>query len=451
MDQYFSFYSDLNPSKTSDQACTNNENPRLNSAERNQIELRFGSLDDLLPPEHKARFVWSFVNQLDLSNILSKIRVVEHGAGRPATDPKILLAIWLYATLDGNVSARAINAYCREHVAYQWLCGGVKMNYHTLSDFATKHGEEFNEFLIQSIAILMKQGFVNLEEVAQDGIKIRAHAGGSSFRRESTLQKYYEDAKQYLTKLRLELEQHPEKSRSRKETANLRAAKEREENVKKALDELKKFKEEKSKNAKKHRKKLKEKELQSMRASTTDPEARIMKMACNGFRPAYNVQFASASHGQVIIAVDVVNQGNDAGLITPMLSNIKENHNEIPKNHLVDGGYVDYKEINRAKELFSECTLFMPIRISPNSKKDPNVPQPGDSEAVAEWRKRMGTDEAKKIYKRRGSIAEFSNAQVRNMGLQQFLVRGLNKIKSVALRFALAHNMQRLFSLQGCN
>lgn len=422
---------------------------RLKSPIRNQIEMRFAALDDMLPPDHKARFVWSFVEQLNLSNVLCNIRSIDGMAGRPATDPKILLAIWLYATIEGIVSARTISDYCKEHIPFQWLCGGVGMNYHTISDFATCNAEQFDEWLTESVAILMQKGMVDLEEIAQDGVRVRANAGGSSFRREKTLSKYHQEAKQYLTKLREELKKDPSQGRSRKRTASERAAKEREEGVAKAIEELKKLREEKIKSLKKHRKKAKEEDLEKIRASTTDPEARVMKMACGGFRPAYNVQFSTDTRGRAIVGVEISNRGNDTGLIVPMLAQIKQRYGVVPKRCLEDAGYTDFAEIERAAELYGDCKIYMPIR---NTKGKSDLVKPEDSRAVADWKKRMLSEEGKEIYKRRSSAAEWSNAQARNRGLQRFLVRSVRRVRQVALRFALAHNMQRLFAFQlsGC-
>ena len=448
MDQQLGLLPSTSIAEASDVPSIHSGKPRLNVAIRNQIEFRTASLDDLLPSDHNARFVWAFVEELDLSAILRDIRSVEYGGGRPATDPRILLALWLYATLEGIVSARTIAEYCHEHIAYQWLCGGVGMNHHTISDFAVDHGEQFEEFLAQSVAILMKQGFVTLEEVSQDGVRVRASAGSSSFRREPTLEDCYEKAKQFLASLREELKSDPTKSLSQKQAATQRSAKEREDRVKEALEELKKLKEEKRESFKKQRKTPKEEDFKKVRVSTTDPQARVMKMACGGFRPAYNIQFATDTGSRVIVGVDVNNRGNDTGLINKMVSEVEKKHGVEPGRWLVDGGYVDYAELNRVSESHRGTKVYMPPRITPNSTKDPYSPMSGDSEAVAEWRKRMKTDEAKEIYKRRGSTAEHSNAQARNRGLQQFTVRGIRKVKAVASRFALVHNMQRWFILQ---
>lgn len=422
--------------------CSHMGRPRLNSPVRNQIEYSIHSLEDSIPQDHIVRLVWNYVEHLDMSNILGTIQSVEGSVGRPATNPKILLALWLFATLQGIVSARVIADYCEEHIAYKWLCGGVKTNQHTLSDFAAKYGEQFDEFLTQSIAILVKEGFVDLEEVSQDGMRVRANAGTSSFRREKTLIEYHERAKNYLINLRKELEKNPSAGRSKKEGAALRAAEERERKTKRAIEELKKLKEEKHKGAKKLGPKRYNKFLEEIRSSITDPESRNMKMACGGFRPAYNVQFATTKKGRAIIGVDVNNQGSDKGLIKNMIDYVRIRYQTTPTRWLVDAGYNKLSEIDEIAISYKMCKIFMPPR------EDCYCPQEKDSDAVIRWRTYMNTEEAKGIYKGRSSTAEFSNAQARNKGLQQFLVRGLKRAKAVAYRFALAHNMQRFFSMK---
>lgn len=446
MNDHFTLFELPEPIDNIDKESIHRAKPRLNVARRNQIEFKIASLDDLVPQDHTVRLVWDYVNQLDMSNILGTIQSVEGGVGRPATDPKILLALWLYATLEGIVSARVITDYCSEHLAYQWICGDVKINNHTLSDFSVKYGQQFDEFLIQSVAILIKQGSVDLEEVSQDGMRVRASAGDSSFRREKSLLACHEEARQYLEKLRKELKDNPAANRSKKEAAALRAAKEREKRVKNALEELKKLEEEKKKNSHKGAKKLKE-ILANARASITDPEARKMKMACGGFRPAYNIQFATTKKGRAIIGVNIINRGNDNGSILSMIEKTHKDYGITPSRWLVDCGYADYQEISRVAELYKGCKIYMPPKMS-RIPTDPHKILPTDTVGIIELRHRMNTDEAKHIYKGRGSTAEFSNAQCRNKGLQQFFVRGLRRIKAVTIRFALTHNMQRFFGMK---
>jgi transposase len=435
-----------NPSDLANERTPHKARPRLKTAERTQVEFKIASLNDLIPQDHIVRLVYSYVDQLNMSNILGTIQSVEGGVGRPATDPKILLTLWLYATLEGIMSARTIADYCEEHIAYQWICGNVKINHHTLSDFSTKYEQQFDEFLTQSVAILMKQGSIDLEEISQDGMRVRANAGSSSFKREGKLLIYHEKAKQYLECLRKELKENPSSHRSKKEAAAVRAAEEREKKAKQAIEELTKLNDEKKKNGA-GPKKLKELS-EKARASTTDSEARKMKMPCGGFRPAYNVQFATTKNGRVIVGVDVNNRGADSGLIISMIERVCKKFGKLPSRWLVDTGYANYAEFTEADEFYKGCDIYMAPKISGRVERDPYQVLPEDSPGIISWRNRMKTAEAKEIYKGRASTAEFSNAQSRNKGLQQFLVRGLKKVKVVAYRFALTHNMQRFFNMR---
>ena len=160
--------------------------PRLRRANRHQVVVRAVALDQLLPEDHQARLVWEYVDGLDFTSLYERILAVEGWAGRRPADPKILMALWLYATLQGVGSARQLDRLCRDHVAYQWICGDVSMNYHTLSDFRTDHAEFLDKLLSESVAVLMHEGLVDLKRVAQDGMRVRASAGAASFRRGAT-------------------------------------------------------------------------------------------------------------------------------------------------------------------------------------------------------------------------------------------------------------------------
>ena len=115
--------------------CAGSGAPRLRCAERGQVEWRPFSLDQLVPEDHRVRLVWRFVEGLDLAPLLAGIKAVEGHAGHAAADPRILLALWLYATVKGIGSARELARLCEEHIAFRWLCGGVGMNAKTLADF----------------------------------------------------------------------------------------------------------------------------------------------------------------------------------------------------------------------------------------------------------------------------------------------------------------------------
>lgn len=417
---------------------------RVNSPVRNQVIMRQSSLDDMLAEDHRARAIWEYVQQLDLCQIFSKIQVVEGGVGRSATDPYLLLALWLYATIEGIGSARVIERYCSEHMAFQWLCGEVKVNYHTLSDFRTNHKDELENLLTQSVAILMKQGFVELKRVAQDGTKVRANAGTSSFRREKTLRECLKEAKEHLAILQKEINTNPEQHVSKIEARRRRVITERKNKAEEAVKELAKLRREISENKAGYSKKEIKKKVESARVSKTDSEARKMKMANGGFSPAYNVQFATDTGSQVIVGVDVINAGFDYGQIVPMMRQLFKRYGKMASEWLADPGYRKIDDIEKATILNKNCKIYIPLMESQSGK----IPTKESKEAK-EWRQRMEQKEAKVIYRERAATAECVNAIAKSRGLQQFLVRGLEKVQCVALIYAITHNVVRGISLMG--
>jgi len=410
---------------------------RLRHAVRNQVEFQECSLNELLPEEHEARIVWNYVCGMDLSELYQRIQAVEEGPGRAPADPRILLALWLYATLRGVGSARELNRLCQDHAAYRWICGGVSMNYHTLSDFRTQHVELLDCLLTESVASLMAEGLVTLDRVAQDGMKVRASAGAASFRRQPTLEEALAEAEEQLRQLKQELDADPAASKTRGQAARQRAGEERAARIRAALEQLPKIAAGK-----------KAKDRAQARASTTDADTRVMKMGDGGFRPAFNVQFATDTASQVISGADVTNSGGDQGQLAPMVEQHQERYDETPKAALVDGGFVKKADIDQVSPPQGGTIVYAPVMESKDPQRDPHTPRDDDSPAVAEWRKRMATDEAKAIYRQRASTAECVNALARNRGLQRFLVRGLRKVKAVVLLYALAHNLMRAVALR---
>jgi transposase len=410
---------------------------RLRHAVRNQIEFREYSLDQLISEEHEARIVWEYVCGLDLSELQQRIQAVEGGPGQAPADPRILVALWLYATLRSVGSARELNRLCQHHAAYRWICGGVSMNYHTLADFRTQHVELLDRLLTESVASLMAEGLVSLDRVAQDGMKVRASAGAASFRRQPTLEEALVAAENQVAQLRKELEANPVANKTRQQAARKRAAEERVERIRAALEQLPKIAESK-----------KAKDREKARASTTDADTRVMKMGDGGFRPAFNVQLATATDSQVITGADVTNSGGDQGQMAPMVEQHQERYQKKPKEVLIDGGFVKKADIDQVSPPHGGTTVYAPVMESKDPNRDPHTPRDDDSPAVAEWRQRMATDEAKAIYRERAATAECVNALARNRGLQRFLVRGLRKVKAVVLWYALAHNLMRAVALR---
>jgi transposase len=414
--------------------------PRLRRAERRQVELRAVSLEELLPAEHRVRQVWKFVEGLDLRPLYDRIKAVEGHPGHPPADPRLLVALWLYATLEGVGSARELDRLCREHVAYQWLAGGVGMNPKTLADFRVSHGGLLERLLSDGFAALLKAGIARLERVAQDGMRVRASAGAASFRRAPTLQECRRAAEARVASLRAELEADPAASSRRQAAARQRAARERQARVERALAAAEALGRQRAARAPKDGEPGKE-----PRASTTDPEARVMKMADGGYRPAYNVQLASDTQSGLIAAVDLDARGSDNGKLAPMSDRLAELYGRRPGQHLADGGYTRLADIERLEQ--AGCEVLAPPPRPRDAGREPHLPLPGDPPGVAAWRARMGGEAAKAVYKQRAAIAELANAQARNRGLVRFLVRGLAKARAVVLWFALAHNLTRSWAL----
>ncbi len=411
--------------------------PRLQRPNRAQVELRPVDLEGLLPADHRARIVWDFVAGLDLTPLYAEIKAVEGHAGRPPIDPAILMALWLYATVEGVGSARAVARLCEEHDAYRWLCGGVSVNHHTLADFRVQHVEYLDQALTTSVATLMAEGLVTLTRVAQDGVRVRANAGAASFRRRPRLEACLAEAEAQVEALRRELDDDPGATTRRRAAAQQRAAAERQQRVAKALEQLPEIEAKKKATEREH-----------ARASTTDPEARVMKMADGGFRPAFNSQLATDTAAQVIVGVDVNNVGSDLGQLAPMTEQLQGRYGRAPAEMLVDGGFAKHEDIVAVARPEVGCTVYAPVPAPRDPTRDPYQPCPGDAEAIAQWRQRMGTEAAKTIYKERAATSECVNAIARNRGLQRFLVRGLPKIKAVLLWFALAHNLMRAAALR---
>jgi transposase len=414
--------------------------PRLRLADRRQIKYRACCWDDLLPDDHQARIVWQYVTQMDLTPLLAKIKSVENNVGHPGTDPRILIAVWLYATLRGIGSARELDRRCKPEageIPFQWICGGVTLNHHTLSDFRVEHVEFLDQLVTNSVAALLNEELVTLDRVAHDGMKVRASAGAASFRRKPTLEEHLEDARRQVETLKQELLHNPAAASARQKAARERAAREREERLQKALEQLPQVEAQK-----------KPAEKEKARVSTTDADARVMKMADGGFRPAYNVQLATDTQTQIITGVEVTNSGGDQGKMAPMVEQHEERYGKTPDEMLVDGGFAKKEDIVAVSEPNGTTTVYAPVMASKTSERDAHEPRDDDAPAVAAWRKRMATPEAKAIYKERAATAECVNAIARNRGLQQFRVRGSPKVKAVILWYVLAHNLLRVVALR---
>jgi hypothetical protein len=282
------------------------------------------------------------------------------------------------------------------------------------------------------LAVLIRGGLVVVERIAQDGTRVRAGAGANSFKRKDTIEPALQAARDHLGIIKRQAERGEETS-ARRRAAEQRAAREREQRLQQALEELAKVERAKAEQKDKPTK------TNPPRASTTDPEARFMRMPDGGNRPAYNVQLAVDTESRVIVGVDVTNAGSDAGLSGPMREQIEDRTKASVSEHLLDGGYVKLDDVDTAAE--NDVKIYMPLPKPRKSGTDPHEPKKTDSQAVGEWRKRMGTPEAKAVYKLRGSTIETVNGELKTeRGLNQFRVRGRAKARCAALWSVLAYN-----------
>ncbi len=286
--------------------------------------------------------------------------------------------------------------------------------------------------LTQSVTMLLWQGLVEIRRVAQDGMRVRAAAGASSFHTAPTLEKMAKIARQQVEVLAREIDSDPGASKAREDAARSRAAQQRAERIERALEEMKEAEERKKKNNGKKK--------AAPRTSITDPSARVMKMADGGFRPAYNVHLATDTATRVILAVDVDNRGTDTHAMLPMAEQVEQRFGKRAEEWLADGGCTPLENIDRMAA--RGCRVFAPLRERRSGRNSSDI-RSTDSEAVRQWRERMSSDEGKTIYKQRAATAEWVNARCRAQGLVQFVVRGVKKVLSVALLHAITNNMAR--------
>lgn len=408
------------------------EEPRLRTADRKQVQLRPVDLEGLISPEHDARAMWMMLERLDLAGFYAGIKARGSAPGRAATDPKILLCLWLYATSQGVGSARQLAGLCEEHDAYRWICGGVSVNHSMLAEFRVGHGAALDDLMTQLLAVLLERGLVTLRQVAQDGTRVRASAGAASFRRATTLKDCLKQARKQVRHVQRLADEDP--GRTKERAAQERAAADRLERIERALERLPEAQRRMKKDV-------------EARVSTTDPDARVMKMADGGFCPAYNVQFATDVDSRVIVGVAVTTQGTDMGQLSPMLDQL-EDRLDLPSEMLVDGGFAKLAAIDDAAK--RGVTVYAPVQEPRDPTVDRHARRERDTDDTAAWRARMATDEAKEIYKARAATAETVNADVKeHRGFSSVPVRGLPKVTTIALLTGLTYNLMRLVAVGG--
>lgn len=416
---------------------------RFVRADRGQLRWDVIDLESLLGPDHRGRLVWAFVEGLDLSGLYGSIKAREGEAGRPPADPAVLLALWLYATLDGVGSARQLAGLCERDVAYRWLAGGVPVNYHGLADFRVEHGAILDQLLSQSVAAMMVEGLIDLDEVIVDGTKVKARAGKGSFAGESKLARAGRLAEERIARLKAELEADPGASTRRRHAAQERAAREiaaRADKARRTLDRLKAEKQERSRTHPED-----EARKGAPRVSLTDPEARWMRFADGSIKAGYNIQIAASGQG-LVLSVMASDRRNDAGLAVPMVADIERRYRRVPRRLLVDTHYATAKDIvTLAGRRGDAVVVYAPPPeerqdVKPETLRRRAAERAKEPQALKDWRSRMDSAEGQDIYRRRKRI-ELVNAHIKNRGLDRLSLRGLAKAGILALWQALANNL----------
>lgn len=399
--------------------------PRILEPDHQQISIRFDDPDRTLAPDHLARSLFLIIGRLDLSRFVEDSKSVEGHAGRPLLSVQMKLALWLYAISQGIGSAREIERLTRSDDAFAWLTRGLEISHHTLSGFRTGHGEALRKLMVDVLASLLKMGLLDLSMVAQDGTRVRASASAPSFRRLESLQQCREQAELHLKAVLASADEADSNGHQATREAKARELLARVDAAIATVNELQQQRGYEEKQA---------------RASTTDADARVMKMPDGGFRPGYNLQFATAGkeHGgpRTIVGVNVTNVGSDMGSVTPMIQQVAQNTSRFPMVWMADANHVKHACLEYADGVGIAVLMAIPKREQASACS--KLP------AVVAWKTRMEMPEAKRLYRARAALAELSNAHAKGrFGLERVLVRGLDKVGCVGVLIALAFNLSQ--------
>jgi transposase len=476
--------------------------PLIRYVNRQQMSWRAVDVERLIGEDHAARAIWTLVGRLDLSSFYRAVESSEEEGGRPAFDPQLLISLWVYAYSQGIGSAREVARRCEYDPAFQWLTGLDEVNYHTLADFRVDKQKELDELFTQVLAALSKEGLITLEQVMQDGTKIKALASTRSYQREGTIQGHLERARQRVEELG---DPRSEEASPKAKQAQARARREQQKRLESALEELQKLQERKS--AKKAK--------SEMRVSTSDPQARVMHHSDGGLSLSYNAQISTdAAHG-LIVGVAVTQAVNDYGQLLPAVERIEKRLEKEPQQMVADAGYttretiegmaerkIDFlgsltkkEKLSRAatmnclpssafvydrerdiyvcpegKELAYDCRhtktsgfayyryeaewrdcqscARKPQCCPENQKQGRSVVRGEESAVMLTFRQKMASEAAQAQYRRRGRVVEFCHAWIKSkLGLRQFHVRGRIKVQMEMLWACLTYNLQHWIRL----
>lgn len=399
--------------------------PRYREPERRQVTFNFSrTIDELIDEKHPARTIWSVVTSLNLARFGEGTKAREGHVGRPGVSPAVLLTLWLYGISRGVGSAREIARLTTTDDAYRWIVGDLSVGHDLLSRFRVGHGDALEELMINLLAALVQKRLLKLETVAQDGTRVRAFASAPSFRTKRALKESRKQAKLHLHAVLRQADDVAKRHQAAREAK----ARDFQKRVDQALDVVAELE-------------GKPKRKAEPRASTTDPEARVMKMADGGFRPGYNVQLAVAGSPlggpRTVVGVHVTNVGSDMGSVAPMLERVERWTGKRPKVWLADANHGRHECIEEAVR--RGINLVMPVNKRSQSPR-PKTAKPSD--VVADFRRRMEQPDNKQLYKARAGLVELANAHgKRRLGLERITVRGTRKVWCVAMLTALAFNI----------
>lgn len=414
--------------KVVDAGTTGGGKPRIEEPQRMQAEIRFEMPEDALPSGHAARVLWELLGKIDLAKFGVGCGSVEGASGRSLKSPRMLLTLWLYALSQAVGSGREIARLVKSDMAYRWIAGNVDISHQKLSQFRVGYGAALNELMTNVLATLMSKGLLSLSLVAQDGTRTRAAATAPSFRSYGSLLECREQAELHI-KAVLAAADDPEYTQAQ-HAARAAAAKDYLERVEAAIETVTELQKSRAPSA------------SPARASTTDAEARVMKMGDGGFRPSFNVQYAVAGSElggpRTIVGVNVTNVGSDMGSMAPMVKQIEERTGQLPTVLLADGGHA------KAEDITATMRMGIDVIVPPaeTAKSIEKLKAEGATPEVIAWRERMETDDAKKLYRARAGLAELANAhQKTHHGIAQMLVRGVAKVTCVMLLNAIGSNL----------
>src|SRR6266446_4660897 len=298
--------------------------PRLVAIDRRQLILRTMDVEKLVEPEHCVRSIWELVGRLDLRLYYAQIAAVEGSAGREHTDPQLLISLWLYAYSRGISSARELARQCEYEPGCQWLCGLQTVSHRTLSGFRSDNKTALD-------------GLFTLERVTLDGTKIKANAGGNTFRGREKIAVHLAAAREQVRVLNQQAE-NEEQLAKRQGAAKRRAARQRASRLEAALREVERL----------QREKVHDRKTFVARASSTDPEAHVMRNGEGGTVPSYNVQLVTDTQHGLVVNVEATTDAIDYRQLDPALERCEQKLGRAPRQIVADGDYTNHASVQAA-------------------------------------------------------------------------------------------------------